>query len=146
MREILDWKARIAKAKAEIADPVTSVVNVEVAGEMTEIGFRELDPDLWLDLVATHPARKGSDVDTIAGYNVDAIAKAYPVEAITIDGDVPEVEDWADQLAVVSSPGRKFISSAIFYVNQGMQAQRMAEAAGKASAGKGKRKSASPAS
>lgn len=138
----MDWKARIAKAKADIENVEPVAVDVEVGGEITALTFLPVLGEKWDDLVAENPPRKGATLDQNVGYNTDAVAKSYPVEMVTVDGDTPSVDDWRDLLHVLSSPNRRNIASVLFGMNQLEPANRLRDAAGKASAGRSKRKSA----
>lgn len=127
----MNLQEKIAKAKAQFAEAEPETVNVEVAGELTVLTFRPLLGGEWQDIVATHGPRVGADADEAVGYNTDAVASEYPVDAVTVDGESPSEEDWRDLMSVLSGPNRSNIATALYKLNHLDPALRLV-AAGKA--------------
>lgn len=125
---------KIAKAKQQFQDVEPITVNVEVGGELTVLDFRPVWGDVWADLIAMNPPRHGADSDRVVGYNSDSIAKDYPVEAVTVDGEPVTQEDWSDMLSVLTAPSRMNIASTLYTLNH-LEPSRKLVAAGKASRG-----------
>lgn len=123
----MDLKARIAKAKKEIAEAEPVVVPVEIGGELTDIGFRPVSGREWVDLTATNPPRAGSVLDGNVGFNSDAVALAYPLEKITVDDAPVDAETWADLNDALTGPGVKLIAAALWGINQNDPMKRAAE-------------------
>lgn len=127
----MNLQEKIAKAKALLADAEPVSVNVEVGGEWTELTFRPIPGAAWQDIIAVHPPRVGADGDATVGYNTDAVAEDYPVDAVTVDGEMPSVEDWRDLLSVLSAPNRTNVATVLYKLNHLDPALRLV-AAGKA--------------
>lgn len=140
----MDLKALIAKARAEAASVEPTVAPVAVGGELVDVGFLPVAGVEWADLMATHPPRKGSVLDSNVGFNSDAVARDYPVSKITVGGEPVDEETWHELFSVLSSPSIKLIAAALWGMNQSDPAQRIAEL-GKAKAGGSTRKRRSPA-
>lgn len=134
----------IAKARAEIETAEPVVAPVEVGGELVDIGFRPVLGYVWADLTAVNPPRQGAVLDGNVGFNSDAIAKAYPLDKITVGGEPVDAETWADLLGVLTAPGRKLVAMALWGINQ-FSPQKRANELGKARAGAAKKKRHSPA-
>ncbi|MGW9587499.1 hypothetical protein [Microbacterium sp. NPDC055455] len=137
-------KDLIAKARAELDTAAPVVVPVEVGGELVDIGFRPVLGTVWADLMAVHPPRPGAVLDGNVGFNSDAVAKDYPLDRVTVDGEPVDAETWADLMGVLTSPGIKLVAAALWGLNQNDPQRRAAEL-GKARAGAAKRKRRSPA-
>lgn len=135
----MNIKERIAKARADFAAAKPTELPVELGGELTQLSFLPLHPDAWVDLTAKNAARPGSTRDKNAGYNVDAVAKVYPVEKITVDGESIDAETWKQFVTELSAPNRSNLASVLWGINQLEPARRLEEA-GKASAGSRKKK------
>lgn len=131
-----------ARAALEAVEPVTQ--EVEVGGKLHTLSFLPAGGQVWADLVAMHPPREGSKIDSDFGFNADAVGRAYPVELISDDGEPVAAEDWQDMFAVLSSPNIKNIGTAVWGINQFVPAVKLAQLK-KASAGDSKKKSSSPA-
>ena len=124
----------IAKAR-ELVDTADAVVaTVEVGGTLYDVGLRPVLGSVWADLTATHPPRPGSVLDGNVGFNSDAVAKDYPLDKITIDGEAIDVETWAGVTSVLTAPGIKLLASVLWGINQQEPIRRAAEL-GKARAG-----------
>lgn len=129
----------IAKARAELAEAAPTVAPVEVAGELVDIGFRPVAGHVWADLTALHPPRAGAVLDGNVGFNSDAVAKDYPLDKITVDGEPVDAATWRDLLQVLTAPGIKLVATALWGINQYTPAKRANEL-GKARAGEAKKK------
>lgn len=127
----MNLQEKIAKARAEFEATEPTILNVEVGGEITALGFRPVWGQEWVDLLAVNPPRPGSENDTAVGYNTDAVASDYPASAVTVDGDPVSADDWRDLVAVLSAPNRNNIASVLYVLNQLEPARKLA-AAGKA--------------
>lgn len=134
----------IAKARAELDSAAPVTVPVEVAGTLVDIGFRPILGAAWADLMAVHPPRPGSVLDGNVGFNSDAVAKDYPLDKVTVDGEPVDEETWAGLMEVLTAPGVKHVAAALWGLNQNDPARRAVEL-GKARAGAAKRKRRSPA-
>lgn len=132
-------KDLIAKARAAVDEAEPTVAPVEVGGELVEIGLRPVLGHVWADLTATHPPRKGSVLDGNVGFNSDAVAKDYPLDRITVDGEAVDAETWAELCDVLTAPGIKLVAAALWGINQNDPQRRVAEL-GKARASAGKKK------
>src|SRR5690349_14998996 len=95
-------KDLMAKARAAVDEAEPTVAPVEVAGELVEIGFRPVLGHVWADLTATHPPRRGSVLDGNVGFNSDAVAKDYPLDKVTVDGEPVDADTWAELLEVLT--------------------------------------------
>ncbi|WP_405375993.1 MULTISPECIES: hypothetical protein [unclassified Microbacterium] len=131
----MNLQEKIANAKAQHAGIPATRVDVEAGGELIELGFRPTWGHQWQDLVATHPPRHGSDTDDAVGYNTDAVAGSYPVDAVTVDGEQPSEEDWRELYKILSAPNRTNIATVLFAVNQLDPSRRLVAASGKARRG-----------
>lgn len=152
----MNVQERIAKAKADLADAKPITIQVEVGGEATELSFRPISGTDWANLTAVNPPRKGATLDGNIGYNLDAVAKAFPpshvlidgepstVQKVTEDGETITVNIYADLVSALASPHIKRIGEVLFHIQQMVPAQRLIEL-GKASAGVQKKKPRSPA-
>lgn len=124
----MNLQEKIAKAQAQFAEIQPTVVNVEVGGELTVLTIRPIVGGEWQDIIATHPPRVGADGDETVGYNTDAVAVDYPVEAVTVDGETPSSEDWREMLSVLSAPNRTNIATILYKLNHLDPAIRLVEA------------------
>jgi hypothetical protein len=141
----MNLKERIAAAKAEIEGAEPAVAPVYVGGELVDVSFRPVEGHVWADLMASCPPRPGSTLDGNVGFNSDAVAGAYPLTHVLVDGEPVDAEVWADLLSVIPSPSVKLVAAALWGLNQNDPAQRIAEL-GKARAGARTKKRRSPAS
>lgn len=137
-------KDSIAKARELIEDADIVSAPVEIGGNLHDLGFRPVLGPVWADLMATHPPRRGSTLDGNVGFNSDAVAKDYPLDKITIDGESVDAETWASVMEVLTSPGVKLVASVLWGINQKIPQDRVAEL-GKARAGGASKKRRSPA-
>ena len=135
----MNIKERIAAARALVADAEATIAPVEIGGELTDLGFRPVTGQVWADLMATHPPRPGSVLDGNVGFNSDAVAKDYPLDKVTVDGEPVDAETWAEINDVLTAPGIKLVAAALWGINQNDPARRAAEL-GKARASAPKRK------
>ena len=122
---------KIAKAKALHESVEPTDLDVEVGGELVKLTFRPIWGGEWADIVALHEPRPGSTTDAAVGYNTEAVALDYPVDAVTVDGETPSIEDWRELLSVISGVGRRNIGTVLYGLNHIEPAKRLA-AAGKA--------------
>jgi hypothetical protein len=129
----------IAKARADVEVPATDSANVVVAGEMVAIGFTKLLGAEWSALTAVNPPRKGAQLDSNLGYDLDAVAGQYPAVSITIGGEQPSGSEWSDLYALLDAPWRETIALKLWGLNQHGPATRIL-ALGKVSSGAGSRK------
>jgi len=117
----------IGKARSELSDVEPVVQDVEVAGELVSLGFLPAGGAKWDELTVTHPPRKNATLDMNLGYDVAAVARAYPVDKITADGEPVTAEDWADLFTVISSPNIKNITSVLWGINHLDPAKKLTE-------------------
>lgn len=130
----MNLQDKIAKAKALHESVEPTALDVELGEELTRLTFRPIWGASWQDIVATHGPRPGSDTDQAVGYNTDAVASDYPVEAVMVDGESPSEDEWRELLSVLSAPSRNNIAAVLYSLNQLEPAKRLV-AAGKASRG-----------
>jgi hypothetical protein len=123
----MNIKERIAKARAEVEGAEPTVAPVEIGGELTDLAFRPVLGQVWADLMATHKPRPGSVLDGNVGFNSDAVAKDYPLDKITVDGEPVDAETWAEINEVLTAPGIKLVAAALWGINQNDPAKRVAE-------------------
>lgn len=129
----------IEKARAEAATPVTDSANVVVGGVMVALTFTKLLGAEWSAITAVNPPRKGSQLDSNLGYNLDAAAGAYPVDSITVDGEHPTGAEWTELYGLLDSPWRETIALKLWGLNQQGPASKILTL-GKVSSGAGSRK------
>lgn len=129
----------IARARAEAAAPATDTASVVVAGEKVQLGFTKLLGAEWSALTAVNPPRKGAQLDSNLGYNLDAVAGAYPAAAVTVGGEVTTGSEWADLYGLLDAPWRETVALKLWGLNQHGPATKILEL-GKASSGAGSRK------
>lgn len=129
----------IARARAEAETPPTESANVVVAGELVALGFAKLLGAEWSALTAVHPPRKGSQMDSNLGYDLDAVAGLYPAESVTIGGEQASGSEWTDLYGLLDAPWRDTVALKLWGLNQHGPASRILEL-GKASSGAGSRK------
>jgi hypothetical protein len=129
----------IEKARAEAAEPVTDSANVVAGGQMVALTFTKLLGAEWSAITAVHPPRKGAQLDSNLGYNLDAAAAAYPVDKLTVDGEHPTAAEWAEFYGFLDAPWRETVTLKLWGLNQQGPAARILTL-GKASSGAGSRK------
>lgn len=136
----IDVAALIAAQKQELDSVKPLDQEVLLGGEKVTVRLWPLSGKIWRDLCAKHPNRPDSPFDQALGYDLDSLLWDYP-KVYLVDGDeVTDVaESWADICAVLSGPDLKNLAYAIWGMNEYDPAQKLA-AAGKASAGKGRKK------
>lgn len=117
----------IGKARSELSGVEPVVQDVEVGGELVSFGFLPVGGAKWDELTVTHPPRKNATLDMNLGYDVSAVARAYPVDKITVDGEPVAAEDWAELFDVISSPNIKNITSVLWGINQLDPAKKLAD-------------------
>lgn len=123
----MDIQALIAKARAKAAEPVQQVIPVELGGELVDITLIKVDGPTWADLTAMSPLRPDSQLDLNIGYNVDAVAKLYPIGHVLVGGEPVEQETWLDILTVLEGPSLKLIAAALWGMNQNDPEKLVAE-------------------
>lgn len=131
----MNLQEKIAKAKAEHSAVEPTKLHVEVGGEDTILTFLPIWGEDWNDIVAVNPPRPGSEGDAAVGYNTDSVANDYPLSAVTVDGESPEVDDWRALLSVLSAPNRANIATILWRLNKLLPSQKLVEAMGKAQQG-----------
>ncbi|MEV7692488.1 hypothetical protein AB0N73_04055 [Microbacterium sp. NPDC089189] len=89
----------IKRAKAR--QPETFVVDVQIGDEASSIVLTEVAGSEWNDLVAYCPARPHNVEDAKCGFDPGALLRRYPVDHVTIDGQLPSSEEWLDVLALL---------------------------------------------
>lgn len=129
----------IERARAEAASPPTDTANVVVAGELVAVSFTKLLGAEWSALTAVHPPRKGSQMDSNLGYDLDAVAGLYPASSVTVAGELATGSEWSDLYGLLDAPWRDTIALKLWGLNQHGPASRILEL-GKASSGAGSRK------
>lgn len=130
----MDLKALIAKSRAEVADSEPGVATVLLGGELVDIAFGRVAGHVWADLCATCPPRPGAKTDAAVGFNYDAVARKYPLDAVLIGGE-PLVDGkggfdtatWGEIIDVLPSPSISAIATVLYAINQNAPAQRIAE-------------------
>lgn len=137
----VDVQALIAKQKQALdsVEPVTQ--DVLLGDEIVGVRFWPVSPSVWEELTSSHPPRPDNPADAALGYNLSAVVRAYP-RTYLVDGDdiQPVVgEQWAEVYDVLSGPDKKNLGYAVWGKNEWEHAERL-EAAGKASAGKRRKK------
>lgn len=148
----LDALLKVADETFDGIEPVTQ--DVLIGKKIVGVRFWPLDNTAWRDLIAQHPPRQGAGMDANAGYNVDAIVPDFPNVALVDGDDVDnmlrrdakgvEVSRWPDVYRRLSPPDMKNLAIALWGLHEWDPQQRLV-AAGKASSGRGKKRS-SPAS
>lgn len=128
-----DLKALIEKQRAELEVVKFQTVDVVVGGEKVTLTVEKVLPDVWDGLMIASPARRGSESDSIVGYDTKAVSLVYP--RLLLDGEVLDAQTRADLFAVLDSTWRNAIGVAIWGVNVHESLQEM-HALGKASAGR----------
>lgn len=146
----LDLDALIAKGRAALDNVEPVDQEVLVAGEIVTIRLWPLAGGEWRNLTTVHPPRAKSVFDQNAGYNMDAVTRAYP-KVYIVDGDTvtnvtvpvdpeePEHLRWHDIYDILDGPDMKNLASAVWGLNEYEHQKRVA-AAGKALAGGRKKK------
>lgn len=129
----------IENARAEAATPATDSANVVVGGALVALTFTKLLGAEWSAITAINPPRKGAQLDSNLGYNLDAAAGAYPVDRITVDGEQPTATEWVELYGFLDAPWRETVALKLWGLNQQGPAARILEL-GKASSGAGSRK------
>lgn len=146
-----DLKELIARSRAEVAESAPAVVSVLLGGELVDIAFGRVPGYVWADLCAKCPPRPGSKTDVEVGFNYDAVARKYPLDHVTIDGE-PLIDDdgefdvdtWGQINDVLPSPSINRIASALYVMNHSDPAVKIA-ALGKARTSAPSKKRTTPA-
>lgn len=107
----------IAKAKADVAEVKPVPVEVEIDGDLVSVEFAPVGGMEWAELTATHPPRKGSEVDRRYGYNVHGVIPAYPVDKITSDGEPISADLWGETVPRLSGPDVEIVATIVYGVN-----------------------------
>ncbi|GAA1148400.1 hypothetical protein GCM10009651_36340 [Microbacterium natoriense] len=128
-----DLKALIEKQRAELEVVKFKTVDVVCGGEKVTLTVEKVIPDVWDALMISSPARRGSESDSIVGYNTKAVSLAYP--RLLRDGELLDSQTRADLYAVLDSTWRNAIGVVIWGVNVNEPLQEM-RTLGKASAGR----------
>lgn len=129
----------IARARADVEAPATDTASVVVAGEVVELQFTKLLGAEWSALSAVNPPRKGAQLDSNLGYNLDAVAGQYPAGKVLIAGEPATGAEWSELYALLDAPWRETVALKLWGLNQHGPATRILEL-GKASSGAGSRK------
>lgn len=106
----------IAAERAKIESWPLAQLDVVLHGKKMPVTIARLLPDAWAELVAAHPPRDSTS-DEPVGYNQDTLAKAYPVEHLTVAGEAVDAETWADLLSVLGRTHRANIINTIWGQN-----------------------------
>lgn len=101
----------------ELAKLVTEL-EAEIEANSATFRFRALPKDEWRALCDNHPPRKGNEVDSLVGYDRDAVLDEA-VRRSLID-PVFDDESWAQLVAVVSSGEWEELRKAANSVNRGV--------------------------
>jgi hypothetical protein len=135
----------IAQARAEAEAPPTeengkyAAASVIIAGRKVQLGFTKMLGAEWSALTVIHPPRKGAVADASVGFDFDAVAGKYPAAHITVDGEHPTVEEWAELYGLMETPWRNTVQMKLFDLHQSGPARQLL-ALGKVSSGAGSRK------
>lgn len=131
----------IAAAKAEVQVPQTIDVKVAAGGKIVQLEFAKLLGADWLGLTVTHPPREGATLDSNLGFNIDATAADYPADQVTIAGETPSKEQWAEFYGVLDAPHRQNIATALWSINQFTPARALTTLGKASRASSGKKRS-----
>ena len=137
--ETMSVQDLIDKARAAADEKVTTSATVVVADAKVSLTFTKMLGAEWSALVAVHPPRAGSVTDASLGFNFDAVAGKYPAANVTIDGDVPVGNEWAELYGLLETPWRNVVQTKLFDMHQSGPARKLIEL-GKVSSGAGSRK------
>lgn len=135
----MGYQDLIAKARAQVEKPETVDVPVVVGDELVTLTFTKLLGADWIELSRLNAPRAGSQLDQNLGYNVDAVAGAYPADKITVNGEAGAAEEWAELFSLLDAPARTNVATGLWGLNHYGPAQRAVEL-GKASRASSKRK------
>jgi hypothetical protein len=128
----------LADAKKRLETPIFSDVDVVVGDDLVTVRVPRLSGPEWVDLIATHPARKGSNVDGAVGYNIHAVTQAALVlRGAVIEDDSPVAlsdSEWADLFSVLSGVDIEAVGAEVWSLND-LQARQHKAALKKARSG-----------
>ena len=130
---MVDMKALIAQHKANLSEAKPVIVNVEIAGELVEVGITPILGDGWQDLAGRFPPRSKTTDDSL-GFNQKDLPSEYPVAHLTVAGESVDAETWAEFYGVLASPSRNSLVSVMWGVNV-LDPMNLLKALGKAKAG-----------
>lgn len=131
----------IEKQRAELSQEKAERVEIALGGELVEVKVKKLMPDVWQELVAVHPPRKGATGDANVGYDQGSLPRDYPTTHLLVAGEPVDGETWASLWAVLDSVHRNSVGAVIWGVNYYAAVKELREL-GKAAAGQA---SSSPA-
>lgn len=137
----IDVAALIAAQKQELDSVQPQTQDVLLGGNIVGVRFWPVSGGVWEELTSKHPPRAGVETDTAIGYNIAGVVRDYPRTYLVVGDDVQPVvgEQWAEVYDVLSGPDKKNLAAVVWGINELDPAEKLA-AAGKASAGKGKKK------
>ncbi len=123
----MSLKDEIAAAKAAIENTDPTDLDVELNGKLKKLTFKPVLGGVWDALTVAHPPRPNVIADKNAGYDTDGLPADYPVEKITVDGQVPAEDDWRDLFHTISSPNRQNVAAVLWGINRYEQEQTLIE-------------------
>lgn len=113
-----DIQKLIQKEKDFIEKAPPTDVDVELGGDILTIGVRPLIGSDWVAVCMQVPPRSGVTLDAALGFNVEAVARRYKPERLTVNGAEFEYDDdWTELYDALASPHRKNIATAMWGVN-----------------------------
>lgn len=116
-------KEEIAAAKAAIDNAEPTELDVELLGKLKRVAIKPVLGGVWDALTVAHPPRPNVTMDKNAGYDTDSLPADYPVDKITVDGEIPAEEDWRELFHTLSSPNRNNIAMVLWGINRYEQEQ-----------------------
>lgn len=128
-----DYKALIAKQRAELEVVKQWDVDVVCGGAAVTVSIERAMPDEWDALVGENPPRHGVEGDATIGYNPRGVSAAYP--RVSLDGERVDAETWAEFYGVLDSVHKNNIDVVVWGSNVNAALQELREL-GKARAGK----------
>lgn len=118
---MVDVKALIAKARdANKSAGEDNWVDVStlIADQYTTIRFEVIAGHAWSTLTATSPPREHSVIDKEYGFDIDAVVRRYPADAIRVGGESVDQETWDSLFVELDAPTIKHCGESVWTVNQ----------------------------
>jgi len=145
----VDVDALIAEAHELVRDAEPVSVPVTLGRRKVMVRFVPMEGTEWRALVLQHPPRPSVAQDMNLGYNIDAVAAAYPHVALT-DGETVDdlmrerdgkpYSKWPEVYGALNGVGLKDVARELWAAHE-LRPEQAVEAAGKASPGSRKKRS-----
>ncbi|GLJ79758.1 hypothetical protein [Microbacterium imperiale] len=115
-------EALIEKARNRPMDTIS--FEVTFGEETAEIIVTEIRGDDWVARTRTNP-RPGHTIDAKLSCNSDELVESWPGEAVTVAGDHPTPEQWAQIWQLMDAPSRADVVSALWWMHVGKPMQML---------------------